>query len=192
MNIVCLYGSPKRKGNSATMAKTFCETATSLGASVREFHLNKLDIKGCQACYGCKRKSERCVLKDDMIEILEAVRACDLLVMASPVYYGDVSAQLKMFIDRTFSYLTPDYTAAEKVSRLSPGKKLVFVLAQGNPDENSFADIYPKYAQFFNWMGFEKSGLIRACGVMEPGAVSDRADIMAAAASMAREMLTDA
>lgn len=189
MNVVCLYGSPKVRGNSATVAGTFCRKAETVGAVVREYYLNKMEIKGCQACYGCKRKSDRCVVKDDMAEILEAVRECDLLVLASPVYYGDVAAQLKMFIDRTFSYLTPDYTTAEKISRLPPGKKLVFVLTQGNPDEKAFADIYPRYTQFFNWMGFGESGLLRACGVMEPGAVAERKDILAAAEAMARDMI---
>lgn len=189
MNVVCLYGSPKIKGNSATIAKTFCDTAAAKGAAVREFYLNKLDIKGCQACYGCKKKSDKCVLKDDMIDVLEAVRECDLLVLASPVYYGDVSAQLKMFIDRTFSFLTPDYTTAEKISRLAPGKKMVFVLAQASPDKKAFSDIYPKYSQFFKWMGFGESGLLRACGVMAPGVVAEKLDILSAAESMAREMI---
>lgn len=192
MKVVCLYGSPKLKGNSATLAKAFCEAATAAGAEVREFFLNKLDIKGCQACYGCKRKSDRCVLQDDMAAVLEAVRECGILVMASPVYYGDVSAQLKMFIDRTFSFLTPDYTTAGNPSRLVPGKRLVFILAQASPDEKAFADIQPRYAQFFKWMGFEEGGLIRACGVMEPGAVAERTDLLDAAASLARGLVTGA
>lgn len=62
MKIVCLLGSPRNDGNSATIAKRFCETAEKLGSQVQTFALNKLTYKGCQACKGCKTKSDRCIL----------------------------------------------------------------------------------------------------------------------------------
>jgi len=189
MNIVCLYGSPRVKGNSAAIAGAFCEAAEKNGAAVRSFVLNKLNFRGCQACYGCKRKSDKCVLKDDLAEVLEAVRGADILVMASPVYYGEVSSQLKAFIDRTFSYLVPGYATAPKPHRLEGRKSLVLILSQGNPDEKSFTDIFPRYATFFKWMGFETADLIRACGVMEPEDLKGRADVFAQAHALAQRLV---
>jgi len=179
MNVVCILGSPRINGNSTLLANRFCEKAREKGASVRTFALNKLTYRGCQACMACKKKLERCVLDDDLKPALEAIRDADVLVMASPVYFGEVSSQTKAFIDRTFSYLKADYITNPKPSRLAPGKQLVFILAQGQPDEKLFADVFPRYDMFFQWYGFKPGIPIRACGVNSPGSVERRADILA-------------
>jgi len=178
MKIVCLLGSPRPKGNSTFIAKRFCETAENLGSEIQSFSLNKLKYRGCQACMTCKTKLDRCVLKDDLSEILEAVREADALVMATPIYYGEVSSQLKAFIDRTFSFLKPDYATNPNPSRLLPNKKLVFIQTQGHPDENQFNDVFPRYEFFFNWYGYNDSYLIRACGVLDKGEVETREDVL--------------
>lgn len=188
MKIVSLLGSPRPKGNSTILANHFCEAAAKLGATIEVFALNKLKYRGCQACMTCKTKLDKCVLKDDLSDVLEAVRAADLLVMATPVYYGDVSSQLKAFIDRTFSFLLPDYTTNSNPSRLAFGKKLVFIQTQGAPDENSFNDIFPRYDSFFKWYGFKDSHLIRACGVMDKGEVEARADLLQLTAETAAKL----
>ena len=75
MKIVTLLGSPRPKGNSTAIAKHFCETAEKLGAEIETFSLNKLKFRGCQACMTCKTKLEKCVLKDDLSLVLEAVES---------------------------------------------------------------------------------------------------------------------
>jgi len=172
MKIVTLLGSPRPAGNSTAIARRITETAAGLGSRTRTFELNRLSYRGCQGCYSCKKELDRCVLRDDLAEVLEAVAAADGVVHASPVYFGDVTAQMKGFIDRTFSYLKPDYVVNPKPSRLSP-KKLVFVLTQGHPDEKMFGDVYPRFAGFLQWLGFAESRLVRVCGV-GPG-MGDRA-----------------
>ncbi len=164
MKIVSLLGSPRSKGNSATIANRFTETAKKLGAETRVFELNRLTYRGCQGCYACKNSLDRCAVKDDLTEVLAAVQEADVVLYASPVYYGDVTAQLKGFIDRGYSYLKPDYLSNPEPSRLG-NKKLVFVLTQGNPDETLFADIFPRYEGFMKWMGFTDTSLIRVCGI---------------------------
>jgi len=164
MKIVSLLGSPRTNGNSSTIANHFMQTVAGLGAEIQSFELNRLTYRGCQACYACKQGREDCVLNDDLTEVLAAVQAADVVVLATPVYYGDITAQLKGFIDRTFSYLVPNYLTAPQPSRLTP-KKLVFVLTQGHPDEALFADVFPRYEQFLKWMGFNEITLVRACGI---------------------------
>jgi multimeric flavodoxin WrbA len=181
MKIVCLLGSPRENGNSSTIAKRFCDSAGRLGAEVKTFSLNKLEFRGCQGCMLCKTKLDKCALEDDLTEVLEAVRSADVLVLASPVYYWDVSAQLKAFLDRTFSYLMPDYISNPNKSRLQPGKKLVFILAQANPDETKFTDIFPKFDFFFRMYGFSESHFIRACGVYSAGTVETKEDVLSLA-----------
>ena len=188
MKIVCLLASPRAKGNSGTIARHFLDKAEHLGAEIRTFSLNKLAYRGCQGCIVCKTKLDRCTLKDDLAEVLEAVRSADVLVIATPVYWCDVNAQLKTFIDRTYSYLVPDYLTNPAPSRLSPGKKLVFILAQGG-DETLYSDIYPRYQLIFQWLGFEETTLIRACNVREIDDVRSRQDILDAAEKTAERIM---
>ncbi len=185
MKVVCLLGSPRPKGNSTILAGRFCAAAEASGAQVRTFALNKLEYRGCQACMACKTKLDKCVIEDDLTDALEAVREADALVMASPVYYGEVSSQLKGFIDRTFSYLVPDYGTNPNPCRLAPGKKMVLILSQGHPDEKLFADIFPRYDFFFKWYGFSETSLIRVCGVYAPEDVEKREDALKLAEEMA-------
>jgi len=164
MKVVTLLGSPRSQGVSAKIANRIVETAGQLGAEQRSFELNRLSYRGCQGCYACKTGREDCVLRDDLTEVLAAVEEADLVVLASPVYYGEITSQLKGFVDRTFSYLVPDYRTNPQPSRLAP-KKLIFVLTQGNPEESAFADIFPRYERFLKWQGFTETRLVRACGV---------------------------
>lgn len=188
MKVVCVLGSPRENGNSATIANRFCSTAENGGAQVKTFVLNQLSYRGCQGCMLCKTKLDRCVLEDDLTEVLDAIREADVLVLASPVYFWDVSGQTKAFFDRTFSFLTPDYLTNPKPSRLASGKKLLFILAQANPDETKFTDIAPKFDFFFRRYGFDEQHLIRACGVREPGEVATRQDLMGLADQLAEKL----
>jgi multimeric flavodoxin WrbA len=101
MKIVSLLGSPRTAGNSSTIANHVLKIAGELGAETRSFELNRLNYQGCQACYACKTKLDRCVLKDDLSEVLAAVSEADAAVLASPVYYGDITSQLKGFGETT-------------------------------------------------------------------------------------------
>ncbi len=189
MKIVCLLGSPREKGNSAIIANRFCDTAKRLGADVQTFALNKLEYQGCQGCMACKTKLDKCILEDDLTEVLEAVRETDVLVLATPIYYWDVTSQLKAFIDRTFSYLVPDFLTNPNRSRLASGKKLVLIQVQGNPDESMFTDVFPKFDYFFKeGYGFSETYLIRACGVREPGEVAAHEDVMKLAETTAEKI----
>lgn len=187
MDVVALLGSPRANKNSATIARRFTETAARLGASTRVFELNKLTYRGCQGCYACKRTLDHCVLRDDLTEVLNAVQAADVVLLASPVYYGDVTAQLKGFIDRSYSYLKPDYLSNPQPSRLA-SKKLAFVLTQGHPDTALFADIFPRYEMFLKWMGFVECRLIRACGI-GPSTVDEVSDAVLREAEAAARAL---
>jgi len=189
MEIVCLLGSPRPKGNSATIARRFCETAEARGAEVRTFALNELKYRGCQGCMMCKTKLDWCVLEDDLTEVLDAVRDADVLVMASPIYFGEVTSQLKGFIDRTFSYFVPDYATNPKPSRLAPGKRLVFIQTQGQSDEKLYTDVYPRYEYYFRWSGFEDNHLIRACGVYDKRDIENREDIVNLAVETAEKIM---
>lgn len=191
-SIVCLLGSPRPGGNSAVMAQALCAAAEAAGAMVQTFALNKLNYRGCQGCLACKKEAEACVLTDGLTPVLRAVSTCDALVLATPVYFGEVTSQLKAFIDRSFSYLKPGYPHLPRGerSRLAPGKALAFVIAQGHPKEDLFTDIFPRYAYFYNWLGFTESRLLRACAVYHLGDAQARPEVLEEARSLGRELAT--
>ncbi len=169
MKIVTLLGSPRSGGNSSSLARHLLKTAAGLGADTRDcFELNRLKYRGCQACRACKLGSDACVLKDEATPVLEAVRAADAVVLASPVYFGDLTGQLKTCLDRFYAYLVPDFHTNPVPGRLKV-KELIFILTQGNADEQRFADVYPRYTAFLKWMGFQNCRLLRVCGI-GPGA----------------------
>lgn len=125
------------------------------------------------------------MLKDDLTEVLDSIREADVLVLATPVYFWDVTSQLKSFLDRTFSYLVPDFMTNPNRSRLVSGKKLVLIQVQGNPDESMFNDVFPKFDYFFKGYGFNATHLIRACGVREQGEIEAHEEVMKLAETMA-------
>ncbi len=184
MKIVAVLGSPRPKGNSALMAEAFLEVARERGADIEVYRLNQMDIKGCQGCGQCKAASEICVVEDDLTPVYESIRGADLLVLASPVYFGDLSAQMKCFWDRTYAWFNPDFT-----SRLAPGKKSVIFLAQGNPSEEMFNDIHSRYESWLKMYGFTDNLVVRAVGVREAGAVQDRPEPLEQAKKLVQQLV---
>jgi len=174
MQVVCLKGSPRRNGNSSRLADHFLEQLQAHGAETQTFELNLLQMRGCQACNACKRDHDRCIVDDDLREVLDAVFDADLLVFASPVYYGDVSAQLKTFIDRSYCFLKPRYITLEHPNRFPQRKPLVFILTQGHRDGRVFDDILPRYSQIFHWTGFAETTPIRVVDVYHPGDADEK------------------
>jgi len=187
MKIVAVLGSPRPQGNSAGLARQFLNAARDQGAAVQEYQLNNMTYQGCQGCLTCKTDSDTCVLEDEATPVLAAIKEADVLVLASPVYYGDIIGQLKCFFDRTYSFFNPDLS-----SRVPSGKKAVLILAQANPDPDQFADIYPRYMHWLKLYGFQPVYLLRAVGVKDMGDINGRPDLLTQAAALARELVKPA
>jgi len=187
MKIVAVLGSPRPQGNSAGLARQFLTAARERGAEVLEFQLNDMTFRGCQGCLVCKTKSNTCVLEDDAAPVLAAIKEAQVLVLASPVYYGDIIGQLKCFFDRTYSFFTPEFN-----SRVPAGKKAVLILAQANPDPDQFTDIYPRYKRWLKLYGFQPVYLLRAVGVTDMGDIDQQPELLAQAAALAQELVPPA
>lgn len=190
MKISCLIGSPRQKSNSAAIAARFAETAANLGAKVETVVLNDLTYRGCQGCLACKTISEKCVLKDDLANVLESLKEADVIVLATPVYCSDVPGQVKCFLDRTYSYMKPNYMSDSNPTRVPLGKKFVFILTQGAPMEDLFADIPQRYEGFLKRsMGFGETYLLRGVGIGGGGAVGVPDPYLKKAEELARTIM---
>ncbi len=98
--VLILAGSPRVNGNSEILADEFARGAEENGNRVEKIRVADKNIGYCKACYKCV-KLGKCIIEDDMAEIMEKIIAADVIVLASPVYFYSVSAQLKTLIDRT-------------------------------------------------------------------------------------------
>ncbi|MGM9680713.1 MAG: flavodoxin family protein [Eubacteriales bacterium] len=102
--VLILSGSPRKGGNSDLLCDEFGKGAQESGNSVEKIRVSEMKIAPCLACYACKRGA--CIQKDDMARVLQKMIEADVLVLASPVYFYSVSAQLKALIDRTVARWT--------------------------------------------------------------------------------------
>lgn len=100
--ILILSGSPRNGGNSETLCAQFTKGAQEAGHTVELIRLHTKKLGFCTACYACK-KTGICVQKDDMAEILEKMGAADVIVLSTPVYFYQMTAQMKTLIDRTMA-----------------------------------------------------------------------------------------
>ncbi|MFH1035100.1 MAG: flavodoxin family protein [Pseudomonadota bacterium] len=163
MKIVALLASPRKQSNSAALASAFLERAAQLGAQTSAHRLNQLSYRGCQACYQCKTKLDICVLKDDLTPVLADLALADIWVLAAPIYFGQLAGQLKLAMDRWFSFLSSDYLTNDRPFRPGPGKQSVWCLTQGAQAE-LFDQVFPQYEPFMLRYGFKANHLLRAPG----------------------------
>ncbi len=103
MKVIGFIASPRKEGNTAWIVNKILEGAKEKGAETQSWYFNDLDIKPCQSCYGCKQGDLRCVINDDMQKLYDALEHADALVLGSPTYMGQMSAQAKIFTDRLFA-----------------------------------------------------------------------------------------
>lgn len=190
MKITHIAGSPRKNGNSMRMARRFLTHAEENGAEIKSYILNQMNFKGCQGCYLCKTKFEKCALEDDLSEVLDRLFDTDLLILSTPVYFFDVSGQMKCFIDRCFSLAKPDYQTNPDPVRLPKGKKLVFIQTQG-AEEDRHKDVFEKYIDFFKISGFENVTVIRAFDNIDPEIIEDNPIIMGDVDTAFRRMFSE-
>lgn len=111
--IMIITGSPRKQGNTNTVAAWVAEGAGEAGAEVKMIDAARLKYatNGCTSCMGCQQSGQyRCIVQDEASDLIAAIPQYDVVVFASPVYFFSWSAQIKIFIDRMFSLFkfTPD------------------------------------------------------------------------------------
>ncbi|MBM3151206.1 MAG: flavodoxin family protein [Chloroflexi bacterium] len=125
--ILILKGSPRAGGNSAALADRVADGAREAGAEVEAVFLHDLDIRPCDACDNCIETGGVCIIKDDMQSIYQKLLSADAIVLASPVYWFTISAQLKACIDRWYGLQTAGW-------KQLAGKQVGVVLSYGDTD----------------------------------------------------------
>jgi multimeric flavodoxin WrbA len=150
-NVLILKSSPRKKGNSNTLAAQVEKGAQEKGAWVESLSLAEMDIKPCDACDICLESGE-CILEDDMQQIYPLLLKADAIVIAGPVYWFTISAQAKLCIDRW--YALPDGSFKDK--------EFGVLLTYGDTDLYNSGGINAihTYEAMFRYLEAEFSGLV--------------------------------
>lgn len=157
MKVLGIVGSPRKDGNCDVLVKEFLD---AVDAETEYIFLNEKDLAGCNACMGCVEGD--CVIDDDGNEIIKALLDADVLVFSSPIYYGQITAQAKSFIDRF-------YQISRNPEKSLEGKKVVTIFTQAQP-ENVFGPYIESFKVMpFGFMGMEVVGNVTAMGTQQKG-----------------------
>ena len=156
------------------MANRVAAAAVKAGGGIERYDLSALDFKGCTGCASCRGKSDGCVLCDDLTEVLKGVAKADSVVLASPNYYGYVSGTFKAFLDRWYSFRD-----GERNLRITEGRPLLFLMAQGHPDPEGYAQTPAQMKRIFTGYGFTPDFIIGA-GLEAPGTFAEDDSLLSA------------
>ena len=163
MNILILSGSPRKGGNTDLLVEAFVKGASQKHhvevVSIRDYKVNP--CMGCNACF--KNKDNICVQKDDMQTIYEKMSQADMLVIASPVYFYGLSAQLKAVIDRCHNPIRDTFKI----------KKTAILLVGAATLPELFDSILAQYQLCLNFFKLEDAGRVLARGAKDKGDIKN-------------------
>lgn len=183
MKILGINTSPRVPSNAKIALEKALDAAKAEGAEVEIIDTNKLNISPCQGCNYCKAHDGKCVVDDDMQPIYKAIEEADGIIFASPVYFFDITAQMKIVVDRLYAYFQSPYM--EKFGT----KKVSFIITQGTPDPEAFKATLETQFGAFKFLGFELGDLIVLTDNNIPAAINDKEDQLAQAEEVGKNIV---
>ena len=162
-NVLIISASPRKHGNSDLLCDRFMAGAKAAGHNAEKIFLRDKKINYCLACDGCRRNGGACVQKDDMAGILDKIIAADVLVMATPVYFYTMDAQMKTLIDRTYA----------KFPGIS-NKDMYFIVTAADTNRESLERTIEGFRGFTScYSGLEEKGIIYGTGAWNIGDIRE-------------------
>lgn len=161
--ILILSGSPRKSGNSDILCNEFMRGAVESGHDVEKIRVQEKKIGYCMGCYACK-DSGICAIKDDMSDIMQKMIDCDVLVLASPVYFYSIDAQLKAVIDRSVCRWTE-----------VKNKEMYYIMTAADGDKDSMNTTLACFRGYADCVeGAVEKGIIYGTGVYQSGEVKSK------------------
>lgn len=174
MKILAVHGSPRNAGNTETLIKEALRGAGEPDADV--YAVNDLSMMGCQGCMGCRVEgSDGCVVDDAMQDLYPKLLEADAVIMGSPVYYGEITGQMKAFMDRW--YALRDF---ERKLRIKSGKKALFIVTQGADRPDWYKTVTERLDKVLEKYGMDVEVLV-APGLEGKSDAASRPELMKAA-----------
>ena len=172
IRILGICASPRRSGNTEILLDRALSGAVSAGAVVEKMILDELCLRPCRGCDSCG-KGPKCVIKDDMRRIYKKVSESDGLIVASPIYFGSLSAQIKIMIDRFQPYWVRKYILKKPASKKKDRKGLF--LSVGAAEKKTFFNNAKSIVKiFFIILNIEYLGDLFCGGIDRAGEIKKR------------------
>jgi multimeric flavodoxin WrbA len=189
MNILILHGSPRKKGNTSLIAASMLQGIKEVGASAELVRLPELDIHPCIGCGSCE-KNGTCIFKDDMTDLYSAIETSDRIVIASPIYFYNVTAQTKLFIDRCQALWSRKYILGQKIGT-NTNRRGYLVSTAATRGERIFEGTRLTARYVFDAMDCDYADDFLIRGLDKAGAVAERKDILQDAVRFGRDLCND-
>jgi multimeric flavodoxin WrbA len=174
-HILVLLGSPRKHGNSTTLAEKLTAGAEAVGATVERASLHELDIRPCAACDACRQPpSYACSIEDDMRALYPKIQTADALVVATPIYWFTMSAQTKLFLDRCYALGGEHRTHHELF-----GKEIGLLMTYGDDDplESGAVNARRTFQDAFHYVGAPIVGCVHG-SASAPGEIQEQHAVM--------------
>lgn len=181
--VLILNGSPRLNGNTHALIEEFIKGAKESGNEVEKFDLITMKIHGCLGCCkGGKDVNSPCVQKDDMDKIYPKYKDCDILVLATPMYYWSISGELKCAFDRLFAVAEcdPNYQ--------NPIKDVMLLVASEGDTEDNFKPLKDYYLALLDKLGWKNLGYVCAGGNMAIGDILNKKEQLKAAYELGKSI----
>jgi multimeric flavodoxin WrbA len=189
VKILAVYGSPRRKGNTASLLKEAVRGARDEGATVEEVVLRDLKISPCLEIYGCK-KAGRCAIQDDFQPLYDQLLASHGLMLASPIFFYSVSAHTKSMIDRCQSLWVKKYWIDNSPMVLrEPRRKGLFISVGATKGPRLFDGTLLTLRYFFDVLDMELWRSLLCRGLDFEGDVLDKPEYLDEACRAGRELV---
>ncbi len=186
MKVLGIAGSPRRGGNTDLLLDEVLRGAASTGARTRVIYLGKLKIAPCQHCDACL-STGTCAINDDMAQVYGELEEADRVVIASPVQFMGVTAQMKAMIDRCQMFWARKYVL--RVSPLPPKpRKGMFVAVGGLKLKSMFDGARATVKSLFLVLDIEYAGELLFPGIDEKGAIAKQPEVLKQAYEAGRKL----
>lgn len=150
MKVLALCGSARKNGNTSDLLRFACDGAAAAGADVKLINLYDVDFHGCRGCEVCKLLDSpgfgSCAVQDGLTSILTEAKEADVLLLGSPMYFGEVSGVMRMFMERFFY---PTLTYMKDRRRGYTKRVRVGLFFTSNAPASAYPDWYEKQRKLF-------------------------------------------
>jgi multimeric flavodoxin WrbA len=186
--VVVIKGSPRKFGNTATLADQLIEGARTGGAEVTQYYLQGMDIQPCDACDACQAGVDvGCIVDDDMQIIYPELTAAHAIAIASPVYWFNMSAQTKMLIDRCYA-LGDGEPTNHGLSRKRFG--VIMVGEDNDPFDTGAVNALRAFQDMFRYIDAQMVGYVFG-SAGSPGEIAENREVMAEAYELGERLASE-
>ena len=187
--LLAIAPSPRKGGNSETLLKEFCRAAEDAGWNVDLIRVNEMIFRPCQACDACA-KDGHCIVKDEMQDVYPKFISADALVLASPVTFGSMNAQLKMFIDRFQCWWNAKYNLEKPFVKEEENKQGFFICVGALKRKRYCENAEEIVKVFFHNINYKLAGSMPFRGYDEKGAIQKDPDALAQVYQAGKDFIT--